>query len=308
MRGERVVLRVLDDRHVRLVVDLIYDDDFGWSTVHLLVSSTKELEPPLDVVRVDEEDSLVRLERARFRIVQTLIVRLVPVLVLEPQFLADEVEDPLPNALRPFAPSHPLPLALGIEEERPRPPRVRLPLQLPQQLLAPLEPLGELPLDLVDAIEELLEDGTRLLERVTRAGELFLHRREERRLRTDVVAWDSDERRLVAAEVSRSIREAVAVRDPVFLDEDGETLGGAVVGVEAELGEGGQLGGAVPAVGTMDEDVRVGEVDRARDDEDAVEDVGEVLEPLRALKSGAIEVACRFRVAKSFARGVSRVQ
>lgn len=41
-----------------------------------------------------------------------------------------------------------------------------------------------------------------------------------------------------------------------------------------------ELRGTIPAVRAVDEDVRVGEVNRAGDDEDAVEDVGEVGEPV----------------------------
>ena len=90
----------------------------------------------------------------------------------------------------------------------------------------------------------------------------------------------------------------MAVGDPVLFDEDGETFCGAVVGVEANLRERRELRGAIPAVGAVHEDVRVGEMDRSSDDENAVEDVGEVGEPVGLAKGVAIHVAVRLGLAE----------
>ena len=69
----------------------------------------------------------------------------------------------------------------------------------------------------------------------------------------------------VMAEEAGAVAEAVAEGDPVFFDERDEAVDGAEVGVEADLGEGGELRSAVPAVGAVEEDVRVFDGDLAHD-------------------------------------------
>jgi hypothetical protein len=301
----RVVLFSLDDlvlRHRRRqLLDRHHDG------VHLLVRTTEELKPPFDVLRVEEKDALVGVGEFRVRFVEGGVVGGVAEVGLEGERglvggrrrRRGRVENALPDARRPFPRPQLRSLPLRVEEERPTPTDVRLPDEEAQQLLVPFEPVGVLPLDLVDAVEELLEDRARLLERVTRRRELPRHRRKERLLGACVVSKFRDKVDAVVAEVAGTVGEAVAVRDPVLLDEDGQTPSGAEERVEAELRKGGELRGAVPAVGAVDEGVRVVEVYGANDDEDAVEDVGKVGEPPCSAESDAVESTGRFGVDES---------
>lgn len=88
----------------------------------------------------------------------------------------------------------------------------------------------------------------------------------------------------------------MTVRDPVLLDQDGEAARGSEVRVEAELRESRKLRRPVPSVGTVDEDMRVVEVNGADYDQDAVENVGEVRQPVRSSKGGTVEPARSFGV------------
>lgn len=250
---------------------------------------------------------MVRVGTLRVRVVEGGVVSRFAELGLEregPVVGWGLIENALPHARRSLPRSEFGSFPLRIEEERPAPSDVRLANEEPQQGLVPLEPLGILPLNLVDAIEELLKDGTRLLEGVTRRCKLPCHGREERLLRRSVVPELLDEVDPVVAKVTGAVSEPMTVRDPVLLDEYGEAARGAEEGVEAELGEGGELRGAVPSVGAVDEGVRVVEVHRSDDDEDAVEDVGEVGEPACSAESDAVESSGRFGVDESCKRSL----
>jgi hypothetical protein len=99
--------------------------------------------------------------------------------------------------------------------------------------------------------------------------------------------------------VSGPISEAVTVRDPVLLDQHGETACSSEVRVEADLRQRGELRRAIPPVGAVDEYVRVREVDRSHDDEDALEDVGEMRKPVGPPQRSTVEVASRLGISQS---------
>ena len=86
--------------------------------------------------------------------------------------------------------------------------------------------LRELEHNLADAIEVLDEDG----------GALFFVE--------------------VSIILSAPKMKLMAKGDPVFLNKDGQPLDRSVVRVEELLGEGAHLGGSVPAVGAVDQDIR----------------------------------------------------
>lgn len=159
----------------------------GRFPVHLVVGTSKELVPVLDVLRVKEEYSLVCRRRFRFGVVEGWIVEWVLVFCFESNrfllpFLRNNVEEFFPDTRCPLPRSIHRSFRFRVEQETPTTPTVRFDYQLPQHLLVPLEPFRELSLNLIDTIEELLENGTSLFERVTRTGELFLYRSEERLL------------------------------------------------------------------------------------------------------------------------------
>jgi hypothetical protein len=154
-----------------------------------------------------------------------------------------------------------------------------------EECLVEFEAGGELALDLADAVEELVEDRRGLFEMGGgTAGELLLDRGEEggsssfRRCRwlwdrvviVEGAVWVGGGRgggkELVGGEMAASIEELVAKGEEVFLDEDLEAFKGTVKGIEAELGKGGELGGSIPAVGAVNEDVRGVDVDVSDDD------------------------------------------
>ena len=52
----------------------------------------------------------------------------------------------------------------------------------------------------------------------------------------------------------------VTERDPVLFNEDLESFKCSKVGVETELGQGGELRGTVPSVGTMNQDIVLSDI------------------------------------------------
>lgn len=126
---------------------------------------------------------------------------------------------------------------------------------MPEETLVELETLWVLPLNLPNTLEKLVEDRTCLLQVLLRC-KLVLHRREERLGTTGVriPGWCNE--KLLGREMSTAIEELVAERNPVFLDEDLKAVHRPVVGVETELRERRKLGGAVPAIRAVDENVR----------------------------------------------------
>jgi hypothetical protein len=157
----------------------------------------------------------------------------------------------------------------------------------------------ELTQHLVGAVEELGKDGRSLAQAVRAKGEAFLHARQERRLRRlGYIAGRDGKVGAIADKVPGPVGKLVAEREPVLLDQDGEAFDGAVVRVEAELGERGELRGPVPAVGAVDEDVRIGEMDVSGDENGAVEEGGDVLEPAGSSQGVAIDEPRQLRLAQ----------
>lgn len=278
-RGHNLVLRLNRRRLGSLV------SRNGGFPVHLVVRATKQLEPVPDVLRVEQENTLIGVGGFRIWIIERRIITVVPILRLEDELGSlllrgrvdiVNVKNLLPDARRPFPRAICRPFSLRVEQERARPGAVSLPHEFPQQGLVPFESVRELALDLVDAIEELLEDWARFLERVRTRRELLLNRGEERLLRRRVFSELGVELDPIIAEVAGSIRELVSVSDPVLLDQDRETFRRPVERVETDLGQGRQLTRAVPPVRAVNEDVRIGEMNRADHDEDSLEDVGQV--------------------------------
>ena len=62
--------------------------------------------------------------------------------------------------------------------------------------------------------------------------------------------------------MAATLTEHVPKSDPVFLDQDLETLESAVVGIKKKLGKRAELSCSVPAVRAMNEDVML--LDRER--------------------------------------------
>ena len=109
-------------------------------------------------------------------------------------------------------------LRLAVEQEGPEAVGDGVVGEKLQVELVELEGAGKLVDALVDSVEELDEDGREIGLVVAVCG-------------------------VVVAPL-----EAVAEREPLALDEEREAVEGAVVGVEEQLGERGDLGGQVPAL------------------------------------------------------------
>ena len=58
----------------------------------------------------------------------------------------------------------------------------------------------------------------------------------------------------LAFSMSRSCMEGVTKCHEIFFDQCGESVIGAIIGIEEELGNGSDLGGAIPSVTAVDED------------------------------------------------------
>ena len=154
----------------------------------------------------------------------------------------------------------PLAVALRVAEEGAEEARGDAVGDEDEEVLVELEGAGELRPHEVDGLEPLDEDGRPLV-------------RLER-----LLARDAD-----------ALRELVAEGAPLLLDEDGEALEGAVVGVEEELGRRADLRRPVPAVAAVDEDARALGVEALRDVDRGLEDEDEVLEPARRVEGRGVE-------------------
>ena len=104
-------------------------------------------------------------------------------------------------------------------------------VQVTQERLVELKAIGELPLHIAHRLEELVEDGTGLLD-VMITNKAILHACEEctRAARSVRRALRRREEEFVRREVSTSVKETMPERQPVFLHEhleDQMSLGSA---------------------------------------------------------------------------------
>ncbi|RNA20019.1 hypothetical protein BpHYR1_010041 [Brachionus plicatilis] len=146
------------------------------------------------------------------------------------------------------------PLQVGVAQKSAEQTRVGVVAELEQKCFVELESGRVLAHYLVDAVEPLEKDGTTFV---------------------GVVG---------GGRVAVALRELVAELEPVDFDESAEAGDGAVVGVEQQLGQGEDLGRAVPAVRAVHEHRLAVLVGGAGDRDGRLDYAGQVVQPFSGLE------------------------